>query len=71
MSTPAIILEQFAGHVGRGPVAGRGHVDLAGIGFGIGDKFGDRMDRNRWMDVGNVGRTRTVPATGAMSRMKL
>jgi hypothetical protein len=27
--------------------AGRGHVDLAGIGFGIGDEFGDGLGRER------------------------
>ena len=42
-------LEQLAGHMGRGPDAGRRHVDLARIGLGIGDELGNRLGRNRWI----------------------
>ena len=42
-------LEQLAGHMGPGPVAGRRHVDLARIGLGIGDELGNRLGRNRWI----------------------
>ena len=31
--------------------AGRSHVDLARIGFGMGDELGDRLGGNRWMDL--------------------
>ena len=48
-------LEQLAGHMGRGPVAGRRHVDLARIGLGIGDELGNRLGRNRWIDHHDVG----------------
>src|SRR6516165_2991456 len=35
----------------RGPVAGRRHIDFAGIGLGIGDELGDRLDRHRGMHL--------------------
>ena len=38
-----------------GAVAGRGHVELAGIGLGIGDEFADRLCRKRWMHLHAVG----------------
>src|SRR5262245_2743404 len=38
-------LEQFGREVHRGPAAGRDHVDLAGIGFGIGDELGNGLGR--------------------------
>ena len=47
MSTPAIILNSSPVTWLRGPVAGRRHVDLARIGLGIGDEFGNRLGRNR------------------------
>ena len=48
-------LEQLAGHMGRGPVAGRRHVELARIGLGIGDELGNRLGRNRWIHHHDVG----------------
>ena len=48
-------LEEFTGHVDRGPVAGRCHVELAGIGLGIGDQLGDGLDRQRGMHHHDVG----------------
>jgi hypothetical protein len=33
----------------RGPVPRRRHIELAGIGLGVGDEFGDRLGRNRWI----------------------
>ena len=49
MSTPAIILNNLAGHVRRGPVADRRHVDLAWVGLGIGNEFGNCLGRHRWI----------------------
>ena len=43
-------LEQFAEDVGRGPVALRGHVELARIGFRIGDELGNGFGGDRWID---------------------
>jgi hypothetical protein len=43
-------LEQFAEDMGDGPVAGRCHVDLAGIGLGVGDELRDRLSWNGWID---------------------
>ena len=40
----AIILPNSSG------VIGIPHVDLARIGFGIGDEFGNRLSWNRWID---------------------
>src|SRR6516164_3469336 len=40
-------LEQFTGNMVSGTDAGRRHVDVGGMGFGIGDEFGDRLDRYR------------------------
>src|SRR5258708_20984896 len=34
-----------------GAVAGRRHIELAGIRLGIGDEFGDRLRRKRWMHL--------------------
>ena len=48
-------LEQLAGDMLRRAVAGRRHVDLAGIGFGIGDELGNRLGRNRWIDLHDDG----------------
>ena len=42
-------LEQLAGDVLRGPVAGRRHVDLARIGLGVGDELRNRFYWNRWI----------------------
>ena len=39
--------EIFAGDVARGAGAGRAEIDLAGIGLGIGDQFGDGFGRKR------------------------
>src|SRR5262245_58818085 len=35
--------------MGLGSGAGRCHGDLARIGFGVSDEFGDRLGRNRWV----------------------
>jgi hypothetical protein len=42
--------EQLARNMGRLAVAARRKANLAGIGFGVGDEFGDRFGRNRRMD---------------------
>jgi len=34
-----------------GPGAARGHVDLAGIGFGVGNELGHGLDRQRRVDL--------------------
>jgi hypothetical protein len=43
-------LEQLAADVDRGSNAGRSHIELARIGFGIGNEFSDRLGRNRRID---------------------
>jgi hypothetical protein len=43
-------LELFAEQMGRGPAAGRSHVDLARIGIGVGDELRDRVGWNGWID---------------------
>src|SRR5262245_58512894 len=40
-------LEQLARHMGCGSVAGRCHVDLAGVRLGIGDELGNGLGRDR------------------------
>ena len=47
-------VEQLARHVRRAAVAGRRHVDLAGIGFGIADEFRNRLGRNRRIDQNDL-----------------
>ena len=49
-------LEQFARHVDRRSVAGRRHVELARIGLGVSDQFGDRLDRQRGVHHHDVGK---------------
>ena len=49
-------LEQLAGDVVRRPVASRRHVELAGIGLGIGDELGNGLGRNRWIHLHDIGR---------------
>ena len=63
-------LKQFAGEVGYGAVAGRGHVDLAWIGFGVGDQFTECPGRERRVRQNDLG-FQVMLATGAMSRRKL
>ena len=36
--------------MGRGPDAGRGHIDLVQISLGIGDEFGNGFGRDCWLD---------------------
>ena len=48
-------LEQLAGHVARCPDAGGSETRFAGIGLGVSDEFGDRIDRQRWRDFQHVG----------------
>ena len=38
--------EQFAGDVLRAADAGGGHVELAGVGLGVGDELGNGLGRN-------------------------
>ena len=44
-------LEKLPGHVTDGPGAERSGVDLAGVGFGVGDKLGDGLDRHGWVHL--------------------
>ena len=44
-------LEQLAGDVTGGADAARTHVDLAGIGLGVGDEFGNISRRHRRMNL--------------------
>src|SRR5262245_64098062 len=48
-------LKQLAGYVGGGTDARRRHVDLAGIGLGIGDEVGNGLGRNRWVHHHGAG----------------
>ena len=54
-------LEQLANHVRAAPIAGRGHVDLARTGLGVGDEFGNRVGRHRWMHQQDVGLAANAP----------
>ena len=62
-------LEQLAGDMLRAADAGRCHVDLARIGFGIGDEFRNRFAGNDGLTSMTSG-TRSMPAIGAISRTK-
>ena len=42
-------VEKFAGHVRGAAGTGRCHVDLAGVGLGVGDEFRNGFGRNRRM----------------------
>jgi hypothetical protein len=44
-------LEQFTGNMISGTDAGRRHVNLAGIGLGVGDELGSRLDRDGWIHL--------------------
>src|SRR6266404_6123499 len=48
---PGHHLEQFAGQMNRGSNAARREIDLARIGFCIGDELGNGLSRNRWIDL--------------------
>ena len=48
-------LEQLAGNVLHGPDASRRHVDLARVCLGVGDEFGDGLDRHRGIDLHDIG----------------
>jgi hypothetical protein len=48
---PGHHLEQLAGNVMRRPVAGRRHVDLAGISLGVGDELREGLGRDRWINL--------------------
>jgi len=63
-------LEQFTRYGDRRSIAGRRHVELAGIGLGVGDEIGDRFAGMDGLTTTMLG-TRKTPATGAMSWMKL
>ena len=39
------LLEHLAGEMRRRADAGRGEIELAGIGFAVGDELGERLDR--------------------------
>src|SRR5262249_27191785 len=43
--------EQLADNVVRRPAASRCHVDLARIGFGIGDELWEGLGRHRWINL--------------------
>jgi hypothetical protein len=43
--------EQLAGDMSGVADAGRRHVDLARVGLGIGDEFGDRLGWQRRVDL--------------------
>jgi len=47
--------------MGRAPVAGRRHVDFAGIGLGAGDEVGNRLGLNRWIQHHDVGPANDAP----------
>ena len=51
-------LELLARHVDAGADAGRGEVELAGIGLGVGDQFRDGLDRQVVVHDHHVGRAR-------------
>ena len=53
--TPVIAMNNSPGEMHRCAIARRCHVDLAGIGFGVCDKFGDRLCRNIRIDFHHVG----------------
>ena len=55
MSMRGALLEHLADHVRRRAVARRGEVDLAGVGLGMGDQFGDRMHRQLRVGDQQVG----------------
>ena len=48
---PGHHLEHLAGDVAGTSDSGRRHVELAGIGFGIGDELGDGLHRQRIIDI--------------------
>ena len=48
-------LKKLAGHVVRASVAGRCHVHLSRVGLRIGYELSDSPDRNRWIDLHDVG----------------
>ena len=55
MSTPVIILNSSPATWDTRPVAARRHIDLARIGLGVGDELGNRLGRNRWIHLHDVG----------------
>ena len=59
-------LEEFAKDMGYGPVAGRSHIELARIGFGIGDEFRNRLGGDRWIDHDHI---RTAANAGDRSEI--
>src|SRR5262249_40852485 len=50
-------LEQYAGDVRDGSGAKGGEVDLAWMGLDIGNKLGDRTNRDSWIHFKHQGRT--------------
>ena len=50
-------LEQLVCHMGGRADAGRRHGDFARIGLGMGDELGNRLGRNRGMDLHDEWRT--------------
>jgi len=46
-------LEQRAGHMIHAAGAAERHFELARVGLGIGDEFGNGLDRQRWIDHGD------------------
>ena len=50
------LLQQLAEDVRRAAVAAGGIVDLARMGFGVGDELRHGFDRQRWIDHDEIGR---------------
>ena len=50
--------EQLASNVVRRPATGRCHVDLARIGFCVGDEIWKGPGRNRWINLHDEGEAR-------------
>src|SRR5262249_55276847 len=53
--SPSHHLEQFASNMWCRPNARRSEADLARVGLGISNEFGNRRRRERWIDRDNVG----------------
>src|SRR2546423_1627990 len=65
-------LEQFTGNMVSGTDAGRRHVNLGGIGLGIGDESGNRLDRYRGIHLSHGALMfGDVQRGGARGRMTL
>jgi hypothetical protein len=54
-------LEQLTKNMGRRPDTGRGHIDFARIGLGVGNELRDRLGRHRWIDHHDKSATSNAP----------